>query len=82
MTGTLDVNDDAELHVEEVIASVSEDCQSHVCHRSLDRAIGRRDNLRNDVGSRSLGRGVKGQILLHRVPGGFGALGRAKRNAM
>src|SRR6202790_4725682 len=49
--GRLDVNDDAELHVDEIVVGVSEECRSLVSPGPLGRRIGWRDKLRDHVGS-------------------------------
>jgi hypothetical protein len=53
--GGLDVNNDAELHVDEIIVGVSEKCRSLVSSGPLGRGIGWRDELRHNVGCGSCG---------------------------
>src|SRR6201989_237686 len=66
----LDINDDAELHIDEIIVGVSEECRALVRAGPLGRGIGWRDELRDDVGSGTPGRVIEGrQILLHRAAG-------------
>src|SRR5712675_2581202 len=68
--GGLDINDDAELHIDEIIVGVSEECRSLVSSGPLGRRIGRRDELRDNVTGRPPRRIVQGrQILLHRAAG-------------
>src|SRR4051812_3114183 len=45
--GCLNVNNDPELHVDEVVVGVSKKCRSFVCSGPLCRGIGRRDELRD-----------------------------------
>src|SRR6476620_4866527 len=45
--GSLDVNDDAELHVDEIVVGISEECRSLMGSGPLGRGIGRRDELRD-----------------------------------
>src|ERR1700691_5098708 len=47
--GGLDINDDAELHVDEIIVGISEECRSLVSSGPLRRGIGRRDELRDNL---------------------------------
>jgi hypothetical protein len=47
--GGLDINDDAELHIDEIIVGVREECRPFVCASPLDRGIGRRNELRHNV---------------------------------
>src|SRR5690349_19510354 len=66
--GCLDVNDDAELHVDEIIVGVSKECRSLVSSGPLGRGIGRRDKLRDNVAGGAPRLVVEGcQILLHRA---------------
>src|SRR5450631_3699492 len=68
--GGLDVNDDAELHVDEIVVGVSKECWSLVRSGPLGRGIGRRDELRDDVAGRTPPRFVEGrQILPHGTAG-------------
>ena len=62
--GRVDINDDAELHVEKVVARVSEDA-GPLCARLLGRGSDGETNLRNDIGSRPKGLVLK--ICLHRA---------------
>src|ERR1700690_713555 len=52
----LDINDDAELHVDEIVVGVSEECRSLVRSGPLGRRIGWRDELRHHVARPSPGR--------------------------
>src|ERR1700710_2272402 len=66
--GCLDVNDDAELHVDEIVVRVSEECRSLVGPGPLRCRIGRRDKLRHDVTGGPPSCIVQGcQILLDRA---------------
>src|ERR1700737_3280515 len=47
--GGLDVNDNAELHVDEIVVGVREECRPLVGTGPLRRGIGRRDELRDNV---------------------------------
>src|SRR5438105_14860655 len=47
--GCLDVNDDAELHVDEIVVGVSEECRALVSPGPLRCGIGGRDELRDNV---------------------------------
>src|SRR4030081_1481977 len=47
--GCLDVNDDAELHVNEIVVGVSKECRPLVSSGPLRRGIGWRDELRDNV---------------------------------
>src|SRR4030088_3155534 len=68
--GCLDVNDDAELHIDEIVVRVSEECRSLVRSGPLRRGIGGRDELRGALASRPPSRIIEGrQILLHRTAG-------------
>jgi hypothetical protein len=68
--GGLDVNDDAELHVDEIVVGVREECRSFVSSGPLRRGIGWGDELRHNVAGGSPRGIVKGrQILLHRAAG-------------
>src|ERR1700680_4838558 len=68
--GRLDVNDDAELHVDKIVVGISEECRSLVSPGPLGCRIGWRDELRHDVAGRAPCRVVEGrQILLHRAAG-------------
>src|ERR1700730_10447953 len=68
--GRLDVNDDAELHVDEIVVGVSEECRLLVSPGPLGCRIGWRDKLRDDVAGGAPGRITQGcQILLHRAAG-------------
>ena len=69
--GRVDINDDAELHVEEIVARVREECRS-LCARLLGCGSDGETNLRNDIGSRP--KGLVLTICLHR------AVRRPKRN--
>src|SRR5664280_3329486 len=71
--GGLDINDDAELHVDEIIVGVSEECRPLVSPGPLRRWIGRRDELRHNLAGRAPRRIVEGrQILLHGAAGPLG----------
>src|SRR5260221_6645032 len=64
------VNDDAELHVDEIIVGVSEKCRSLVSSGPLGRRIGWRDELRHHVAGGAPRRIVEAcKILLHRAAG-------------
>src|ERR1700722_1958147 len=66
--GGFDINDDAELHVEEIVGGIREECRSLVRPGPLRRRVGRRDELRDNVAGRIPRRIVEGrQILLHRA---------------
>src|SRR4029077_19351115 len=68
--GCLDVNDDAELHIDEIVVGVSEECRSLVSSGPLRRGIGWRDELRHNLGCGSPCCVIKGcQILLHSAAG-------------
>src|ERR1700712_3861259 len=68
--GGLDIDDDAELHINQIIVGVSEECRPLVSAGPLGRGIGRRDELRDDVAGRTPRRFVEGrQILLHGAAG-------------
>src|ERR1035437_8894786 len=68
--GGLDVNDDAELHVDEIVVRVSEECRSLVSAGPLGRGIGRRDELRDNFAGGAPRSIVEGrQILLYRPAG-------------
>src|SRR5882762_10217896 len=68
--GCLDVNDDAELHVDEIVVGISEECRSLVSAGPLGRGIGWRDELRYNIAGGAPRRIVEGrQILLHRAAG-------------
>src|SRR6202011_5050117 len=68
--GGLDVNDNAELHVDEIVVGVREECRPLVGTGPLRRGIGRRDELRDNVAGGAPCRIVEGrQILLDRTPG-------------
>src|SRR5437763_6289636 len=68
--GCLNVNNDPELHVDEVVVGVSKKCRSFVCSGPLCRGIGRRDELRDNVAGRAPCPIVEGrQILLHGAAG-------------
>src|SRR3954453_1330710 len=68
--GRLNVNDDAELHVDEIIVGVSEERRPLVSSGPLSCGIGWGDDLRAHVGSCAPGRIIQGrQILLHRAAG-------------
>src|ERR1700737_5069875 len=47
--GCLDINDDAELHVDEIVVGVSKECWPLVGSGPLRRGIGRGNELRNSV---------------------------------
>ena len=65
---SLDINDDTELHVDEIVVGVREECRPLVGDGPLRRWIGRRDELRDNVAGRAPRRIVEGcQILLHRA---------------
>src|SRR4051795_800304 len=51
--GCLNVNNDAKLHVDEVVVGVSKKCRSFVCSGPLRRGIGWRDELRDNVAGRA-----------------------------
>jgi len=61
-TGGLDVNDNAEPHIDEIVVGVSEECRPLVRSGPLRRGIGWRDELRDDVagGARRRGLGSRG----------------------
>ena len=64
--GRLDINDDAKLHVDEIVVGVSEECRPLVGAGPLRRRIGWRDELRDNVAGGAPRRIVEGrQILLH-----------------
>src|SRR5207253_444982 len=68
--GCLNVNNDAELHVDEVVVGVSKKCRSLVSSGPLRRGIGQRDELRDNVAGRPPSLVVEGcQILLHGAAG-------------
>src|ERR1700727_476056 len=68
--GGLDINDDAELHVDEIVIGVREERRSLVSAGPLGRGIGWRDELRHNVAGRTPRRIVEGrQILLHCTAG-------------
>src|SRR6201996_2434196 len=68
--GGLDVNDDTELHVDEIVVGISEECRSLVSAGPLRRGIGWRDELRHNVAGSAPRCVVEGrQILLHRAAG-------------
>src|SRR5438132_1741 len=68
--GGLDVNDDAELHVDEIVVGISKECRSLVSAGPLRRGIGRRNELRDNLAGGAPRRIVEGrQILLHRAAG-------------
>src|SRR5450631_1331789 len=68
--GCLDINDDAKLHVDQIVVGVSEECRPLVRAGPLRRGIGRRDELRDDVAGRTPRRFVEArQILLHGTAG-------------
>src|SRR4029077_18257895 len=52
--GGLDIHDDAELHVDEIVAGVSEECWPLVRSGPLRRRIGWRDELRDNVAGGAL----------------------------
>src|SRR4029079_9346098 len=67
-TGSLDVNDHPELHVDEIVVGVSEECRPLVSPGPLGSRIGRRDELGDNLTGRAPCRIVEGrQILLHRA---------------
>src|SRR4029453_9271070 len=71
--GGLDINDDAELHVDEIVVGVREECRPLVSAGPLRRGIGRRDELGDNLTGRTPCRIVKGrQILLRRAAGPLG----------
>jgi hypothetical protein len=62
--------DDTELHINEIVVGVCEECRSLVSPGPLRRGIGWRDELRDNVAGGTLRRIVEGrQILLHRAIG-------------
>ena len=64
--GRLHVNDDTELHVDEIVVGVSKECRPLGSSGPLGRGIGRRDELRNNVAGGASRRIVESrQILLH-----------------
>src|SRR4029077_5169939 len=68
--GGLDVNDDAELHVDEIVVGVREERWPLVSPGPLRRRIGWRDKLRDDVAGGAPGCIIERcQILLHRTAG-------------
>src|SRR4029453_8861034 len=68
--GGLHVNDDAELHVDEIVVGISEECRSLVSAGPLRRRIRWRDELWYNVAGGAPRRIVEGrQILLHRTAG-------------
>src|SRR5450432_607452 len=71
--GRLDVNDDAELHVDQIVVGVSKECRPLVRPGPLRRGIGRRDELRHNLAGGAPRRIIEGrQILLHRAAGPLG----------
>src|SRR5436190_14546495 len=71
--GRLDVDNDAELHVNEIIVGISKECRSLVSPGPLGSRIGRRDELGDNLTGRAPCRIVEGrQILLHRAAGPLG----------
>ena len=68
--GSFHINDNAELHVDEIVVGVSEECRSLVSAGPLGRRIGWRDELRHNVAGGAPRRIVESrQILLHRAAG-------------
>src|SRR6202142_1005339 len=68
--GRLDINDDAELHVDEIVVGVREECRPLVCPGPLGRRVGRRNELRHNVAGGTPCRIIEGrQILLHSAAG-------------
>ena len=68
--GCLDINDDAELHVDQIVVGVSKECRPLVRSGPLSRRIGWRDELRHNVAGGTPCRIIKGrQILLNRAAG-------------
>ena len=66
--GCLDIDDDAELHVDEVIIGVCEKCRAFVGAGPLGRRIGRRDELRHNVAGGAPRRYRRGSLdSLHRA---------------
>ena len=66
--GGLDVNDNAELHIDEIVVGVSKEGRSLVSAGPLGCRIGRRDKLRDNLAGSAPRRIVEGrQILLHRA---------------
>src|SRR5438270_464658 len=66
----LNVNDDTELHVDEVIVGISEECRALVSSGPLGRRIGWRDELWDDVACGAPRRIIqRRQILLDRTAG-------------
>ena len=60
--GGLDINDDAELHVDEIVVGVREECRPLVGAGPLRRGIGRRDELRDNVAGGAPRRIVEGRV--------------------
>src|SRR5215208_4766014 len=68
--GCLNINNDAKLHVDEVVVGVSKKCRSFVRSGPLCRGIGPRDELRDNVAGGAPRLVVAGrQILLHGAAG-------------
>src|SRR6478609_9552950 len=68
--GCFNINDDAELHVDEVVVGVSEESRSLVRAGPLRRRIGWREKLRDHIAGGTPGRIIMGcQILLHCAAG-------------
>src|ERR1700722_12153451 len=65
-----DINDDAELYIDQIVIRISEECRPLVSPGPLGRRIRWRDELRDHVAGRAPGGIVEGcQILLHRPAG-------------
>src|SRR4051794_907294 len=66
--GGLNVNDDAELHVDEIVVGIREEGRPLVSPGPLRCRIGRRNELRDNIAGGAQRRIVEGrQILLHRA---------------
>jgi hypothetical protein len=71
--GCLDVNDNTELHVDEIVVGVSKECRPLVSTGPLGCRVGRRDELRNNLAGGAPRRIVEGlKILLHRAARSLG----------
>jgi hypothetical protein len=60
--GCLDINDDTELHVDQIVVGVSTECWPLVRAGPLRRGIGRRDELRDNVAGGAPRRIVEGRV--------------------
>jgi hypothetical protein len=63
----LQINDDTEIHVDEIVVGVSEECRSLVSPGPLGCRIGWRDDRHNIAGRAPRGIVEGRQILLHRA---------------